>query len=65
MLKGAQKIEGRPGATLPSLDFDELKKNLTEKFGAGVTEEDVMSSALYPKVSFRLLFSFFLTYFFP
>lgn len=50
VLKGAKKVEGRPGATLPPVDFDALKENLEDKYGTFVTEEDVMSAALYPKV---------------
>ncbi|XP_005101888.1 pyruvate carboxylase, mitochondrial isoform X2 [Aplysia californica] len=51
VLKGAQKIEGRPGASLPPLDFEEIRDELQDKYGSGVTEEDVMSAALYPKVT--------------
>lgn len=51
VLKGAEKIEGRPGATLPPLNFEDIKESLVEKYGNFVTEEDVMSAALYPKVT--------------
>uniref|UniRef100_A0A0B7AJA0 Pyruvate carboxylase n=1 Tax=Arion vulgaris TaxID=1028688 RepID=A0A0B7AJA0_9EUPU len=51
ILKGGKKMEGRPGATLPSLDFDALKGNLGDKHGDFVSDEDVMSAALYPKVT--------------
>ncbi|CAL1527525.1 unnamed protein product [Lymnaea stagnalis] len=51
VLKGAKKIEGRPGASLPPVDFQEIKDNLEDKYGNWITEEDVMSAALYPKVT--------------
>ncbi|KAL3872702.1 hypothetical protein ACJMK2_035909 [Sinanodonta woodiana] len=50
ILKKKSRIDGRPGATLPSADFDKLKKELEEKHGQ-VQEVDVMSAALYPKVT--------------
>ncbi|XP_043929730.1 pyruvate carboxylase, mitochondrial isoform X2 [Protopterus annectens] len=50
VLKDLPRIEGRPGATLPSLDFTKLEKELKEKHGDDITPEDVMSAAMYPKV---------------
>ncbi|XP_041353439.1 pyruvate carboxylase, mitochondrial-like isoform X2 [Gigantopelta aegis] len=50
VLKGAKVYEGRPGATMPPLDFEQLKAELKEKHGH-VREVDVMSAALYPKVT--------------
>ena len=55
VLKGAEKIEGRPGASLPPLNFEDIKETLSEKYGTHITEEDVMSAALYPKVSLPAL----------
>ena len=43
-------IEGRPGASLPPVDWSELRKDLREKWGPGIREVDVLSAALYPKV---------------
>ncbi len=44
-------MEGRPGATLESFDFDAHKAELTEKHNESVIEDKhVLSSALYPKV---------------
>ena len=44
-------IEGRPGASLPPVDFDSLKANLVEKHAdVTIRDTDVMSAALYPKV---------------
>lgn len=49
--KRLPKIEGRPGASLPPLDFGELKQDLEERWGEGaIRDEDVISAALYPKV---------------
>jgi pyruvate carboxylase len=47
---GQKVLDGRPGATLPPLDFDQLEKELREKHGPHIREVDVMSAALYPKV---------------
>jgi len=43
-------LEGRPGASLPPVDFDSLKSSLVEKHGDTIRDTDVMSAALYPKV---------------
>lgn len=50
ILKGAPKVEGRPGANIPRIDFAKLKSELVEKHGDSITDTDVLSSALYPKV---------------
>nr|KAI8741129.1 pyruvate carboxylase; mitochondrial-like [Biomphalaria glabrata] len=50
-LKGAKTLEGRPGASLPSVNFQSIKETLVEKHGDWVTDEDVVSAALYPKVA--------------
>ncbi|XP_064483747.1 pyruvate carboxylase, mitochondrial-like isoform X2 [Ornithodoros turicata] len=50
ILKDTVRIEGRPGQTLPPMDLEALKKKLVEKHGPKVTNEDVMSAAMYPKV---------------
>lgn len=44
------RIEGRPGETLPPLDFDALKAELEDKHGTPIDDHDVMSAAMYPKV---------------
>ena len=49
-MKGAPIVEGRPGATMPSLDLAQLKAELQERHGNHITDKDVISSALYPKV---------------
>ena len=50
ILKGAPTVEGRPGASLPALDFPKYKAELVETFGDHISDKDVVSSALYPKV---------------
>ena len=49
ILKGEKPITKRPGELLPDEDFDAIKKHLEEK-GIEPREEDLISSALYPKV---------------
>lgn len=50
VVKNLETIDGRPGESLPPLDFDALKTELREKHGDNISDVDVMSSALYPKV---------------
>ena len=49
ILKGEKPITKRPGELLPDEDFDAIKKHLEGK-GIKPSEEDLISSALYPKV---------------
>jgi len=43
-------VEGRPGASMPLVDFTQLKKDLAEKLGVNdLTEKDVVSAAMFPK----------------
>lgn len=44
-----ERIDGRPGATMPPLDLAKLKEELIEKYD-NITDYDVLSAALYPKV---------------
>lgn len=50
VLRDMPRIEGRPGASLPPLDFKKLQAELQEIFPYA-TEKDVMSAALYPQVT--------------
>lgn len=50
VLKDMPRVQGRPGASLAPLDLDTLKKELKESH-PHVSEKDVMSAALYPKVT--------------
>lgn len=43
-------VEGRPGASMPLVDFVQLKKDLAETLGnSTLTDKDVVSAAMYPK----------------
>lgn len=45
------RIEGRPGASLPPMDFVKLEQELCRKHPEEeITTEDVLSAAMYPKV---------------
>lgn len=44
-------FEGRPGENLSSMDLGKLKDEMVEEFGDFITNEDVMSAAMYPKVT--------------
>lgn len=50
ILKDMPRIEGRPGASLPPLDFDKLKAEIKEDHPKA-TDRDIMSAALYPQVT--------------
>jgi len=52
MLKGrAGKVfDGRPGASLPPYDFAEAESKLRQTFGQWLSDKDVLSHAMYPKV---------------
>jgi pyruvate carboxylase len=50
ILKGAPVVEGRPGASIPLVDFDKLRAELKDKHGSdNIKDTDVLSAALYPK----------------
>ncbi|KAL3417290.1 pyruvate carboxylase [Phlyctema vagabunda] len=48
-LRGKKGLDKRPGLTLPPLDLAQIKKDIHTKYGS-VTECDVSSYAMYPKV---------------
>ncbi|XP_056639826.1 pyruvate carboxylase, mitochondrial isoform X1 [Diorhabda sublineata] len=50
VLREMPRIEGRPGESLPPLNFDNLSKDIKEMF-PNATDKDVMSAALYPQVT--------------
>ncbi|XP_076642747.1 pyruvate carboxylase isoform X1 [Halictus rubicundus] len=50
ILKDMPRIKGRPGESLPPLDFGALKTQLKESH-PHITDKDVMSAALYPQVT--------------
>ncbi|XP_065159074.1 pyruvate carboxylase, mitochondrial isoform X3 [Atheta coriaria] len=53
VLRNMPRIEGRPGASMEPLDFGKLKDELRASVPADfpVTDKDIMSAALYPKVT--------------
>ncbi len=50
ILKGQSPLTERPGEYLEPIDFDALREELQEKQQEKVTEQDLISYALYPKV---------------
>ncbi len=50
VLRGKKPLEGRPGALLPPVDFDEKRKELAAKLDRDPSEEDLMSYLMYPEV---------------
>ncbi|VDM62400.1 unnamed protein product [Angiostrongylus costaricensis] len=50
VLRGKPKIEGRAGENMPPMDFDKVKKELEEKHGRTLRDQDVMSYAMFPSV---------------
>jgi len=49
VLRGKPKVDGRPGADMPPVDFEALQKELEEKHGRKLRDVDAMSSAMFPK----------------
>jgi pyruvate carboxylase len=52
VLKSARvaAVEGRPGATIPAVNFDALASELAKRMGDTPRDEDVLSYVLYPEV---------------
>ncbi|XP_063538259.1 pyruvate carboxylase, mitochondrial [Cydia strobilella] len=50
VLKDMKRIDGRPGAEMPPLDFDKLKADIQETYPL-ISDYDVMSAAMYPQVA--------------
>lgn len=50
ILKGRDYFTSRPGELLPPADFDEIKAMLEEKLERPITDFDLMSYVMYPKV---------------
>lgn len=44
------KLDKRPGLTLPPVDFVSIKQDLVSRYGPGITECDIASYVMYPKV---------------
>ncbi|AEO66192.1 f6316640-1d93-4121-8b56-94db85c28bca [Thermothielavioides terrestris] len=49
-LRGRRKLDKRPGLFLEPVDFAKVKKELGRKYGSAITECDVASYVMYPKV---------------
>jgi pyruvate carboxylase len=45
-----EMFEGRPGATLPPVDFDETKQQLAKTIGRQPSHREVLSHLMYPQV---------------
>ncbi|OEH85114.1 pyruvate carboxylase [Desulfuribacillus stibiiarsenatis] len=50
ILKGKTPITVRPGELMAPVDFDKIREELSKKFDKEITNFDVLSYALYPKV---------------
>jgi pyruvate carboxylase len=50
IIRNKPRIDGRPGAGLAPLDFKKIKAELRSKFGKHITDTDVTSYVMYPKV---------------
>lgn len=49
-LRGRRKMDKRPGLYLEPIDFAKVRRDLAQKYGAPVSECDVASYIMYPKV---------------
>jgi pyruvate carboxylase len=50
VLRGRQPMKGRPGASLPPLDFAASRTTLEQQIGRSVNERELLSYLLYPRV---------------
>ncbi|KAJ1841971.1 pyruvate carboxylase, partial [Coemansia sp. RSA 2703] len=51
IIRDAPRIDSRPGATMEPFDFDQLRRDLEDKWGPGsIRDVDLLSAALYPAV---------------
>jgi pyruvate carboxylase len=50
IIRNKPRIDGRPGANMKPLDFKKIKAELRSKFGKHITDADVTSYVMYPKV---------------
>jgi pyruvate carboxylase len=50
VLKGAAPLTGRPGAMLPAVDLDAGRERIQQSLPRPVTDEDLASYLMYPKV---------------
>jgi pyruvate carboxylase len=50
IIRNKPRIDGRPGINMEPLDFKKIKAELRSKFGKHITDADVTSYVMYPKV---------------
>jgi pyruvate carboxylase len=50
ILREAKPVRGRPGESLPDADFEAVALTLSKKLGGTPTQQDILSSVLYPRV---------------
>ena len=50
ILKGAQPLTVRPGASLPAVDLDAERQRIQQQLPRPVTDEDLASHLMYPRV---------------
>lgn len=55
VIRNKPRIDGRPGTTLAPLEFKKIKAELRSKFGKHITDTDVTSYVMYPKVRMPML----------
>ncbi len=50
IIRNKPRIDGRPGESLHPMDLRKVKQDLRAKYGKHITDVDVASYAMYPKV---------------
>ncbi|KAF8343434.1 pyruvate carboxylase [Amanita rubescens] len=50
VIRNKPRIDGRPGSTMAPLELKKIKADLRSRFGKHITDSDVMSYVMYPKV---------------
>jgi len=50
VIRDKPRIDTRPGLGMKPLDFKKIKRELKEKYGQHITDYDVSSYCMYPKV---------------
>ena len=51
VIRNKPRIDGRPGSTMGPLELKKIKTDLRSRFGKHITDSDVMSYVMYPKVT--------------
>ena len=50
VLKGRKPLTGRPGDSMPDVDFTKVRSTIEEKIGRAASDAEVLSYLMYPKV---------------